>query len=289
MNNSPTRPLRLIVTTRCSARCAHCHHEGLHATVADLDATRFRQEVGTGFFRHFSQVSITGGEPLLHPHIRTIVSHVVSSTAGPVAINTNGLAQPGRLAELLHMGVTAIHVSVHSSYSEVNARIFGVPYDRAKVLRNAEAVIASGVGLYINRVILPGINSEPAEVIDFAEHWVGKGGVRVQLFPNLYEDATANEQVFAGILAEAHHRGYQCQRLDRQHVFDHASRGSFTWTSPCTPEAENPPDYATAAVFMTPRMSLKRMLSPREWPWQASLNRALPASLMATPLAVPCT
>ena len=33
-----------------------------------------------------------------------------------------------------------------------------------------------------------------------------------------------------------------------------------------------------AAVFMTPRMSLKRMLSPREWPWQAGFNHVLPVS-----------
>jgi len=277
-NNFATWPLRQVVTARCSARCAHCHHEGVSVPMADLDADRFRREVGQGFFAHFTQVSITGGEPLLHPDIRAIVRHVTSSSALPVAVNTNGLAHPDCLAGLLKLRLTAVHISVHSSDADVNARVFAMPYDRSRVLHNARAVIDSGVGLCINRVILRGINSEPEEVVDFAEQW-SELGARVRLYPNLYETVSANKQIITGILAEALRLGYRCRCRGRHHHFDHVARGSFTWTSPCTPEAMDPPDYAQAAVFMTPHMGLKRMLSPREWPWEPGFNQALPLAL----------
>jgi molybdenum cofactor biosynthesis enzyme MoaA len=279
MNNLPTRPLRLVATTRCSARCAHCHHEGVTAPMADLDADRFCQEVRQGFFRHFAQVSVTGGEPLLHPEIRKIISHVVSSTQAPVVVNTNGLADADRFAQVLDLGLAAVHVSIHSSHPETNAEVFGVPYDQARVLRNARAILDSGTDLCINRVILAGINSVPAEVVDFTERWSGGVGARVQIFPDLYENDVVNERVFEDILAEARCRGYQYKHHGRHHVVSHSGRGSFTWLSPCTPEAMAPPDYAAAAIFMTPRMALKRMLCSEEWVWEPGFNNTLPLAL----------
>ncbi len=278
------RPLRVVVTTNCNAKCVHCHHEGVAAPMGYLDADRFREQVEPEFFQGFGKVSITGGEPLTHPRIGSIVAHVVSSTDAIVAVNTNGLTHSRRLAELLRLGVREVHVSVHSSHPAVNARVFGIPhYDQARAFRTAEAIVANGADLFVNRVILPGVNAAPAEVVDFAEQWTGERSARVQLFPNLFENAAATEQIFTNILTEARRRGYRCLYRGREHVFDHASRGSFTWVYPCTPEALDPPDYAAAAIFLTPRMGLKRMLSPREWAWRDEFNHKLPASLGCRP------
>jgi len=273
------RPLRMVITQRCNARCRCCHHEGFLSPAADLDADQLRREVTQGFFGQFARVAITGGEPTLHSRIYDIVEHVASSTAVPIAINTNGLVESRRFAKLLRLRIAEVHISIHSLLPEVNARVFGVPYDANSVVDNVGTVIENGVGLCINRMVLAGVNSEPMEVVDFAERWGGEIAARVQLFPDLYETDTAKDHIFASILAEAHRRGYRCRHWGRHRVFQHTTRASFTWTSSCTPEAMNPPDFAAAAVFMTPRLTLKRMLSPEEWPWRPDFNNALPTLL----------
>lgn len=67
--------LNVVTTLRCNFRCAHCIY-GCPVD-ADLDVSRFQATVAALLKRGLSSVTFTGGEPILHRHLGTLVEHAV--------------------------------------------------------------------------------------------------------------------------------------------------------------------------------------------------------------------
>jgi pyruvate formate lyase activating enzyme len=89
----------------CNLRCPYCHNPGLVSPpfpedmipVGELDAFLSRRA------RVLGGVCITGGEPLVHPDIGSLVG-IIRSHGLQVKLDTNGTF-PGRLEELLASGL----------------------------------------------------------------------------------------------------------------------------------------------------------------------------------------
>jgi len=108
----PYRPLmaHLVVTRRCNLSCGYCFEYDKVSEPVPLSALKERidrlAELGTLF------VTVTGGEPLLHPHIAEVVSYVRERGMTP-AMNSNGfLLSRERIEALNTAGLYAIQISV---------------------------------------------------------------------------------------------------------------------------------------------------------------------------------
>jgi MoaA/NifB/PqqE/SkfB family radical SAM enzyme len=108
----PYRPImvHLIVTRRCNLRCGYCYEADRVSPPVSLDQLRERithiQRLGALF------VTLTGGEPLLHPDLPEIVSLVRQCDMIPV-MNTNGyLLTAKRIEALGRAGLFALQISV---------------------------------------------------------------------------------------------------------------------------------------------------------------------------------
>ena len=102
--------LDLLITLRCNARCANCielcnsrDRTGLDYSDSDMTLGQIhnlvRQVRELGVAPLFTTVSVTGGEPLLHPQVEQIVSVLRDGILAPgfaqeMRINTNGLLAP---------------------------------------------------------------------------------------------------------------------------------------------------------------------------------------------------
>jgi MoaA/NifB/PqqE/SkfB family radical SAM enzyme len=108
--------MRLIVTGNCNLDCFYCHNEGQakEDTFAQVDfLTRVIDAVkraGVGV----NEVTISGGEPLLHPRLDEVVA-LAATLCDRVALVTNGvLASPQRVGSLARAGLSKLRLGVDS-------------------------------------------------------------------------------------------------------------------------------------------------------------------------------
>jgi cyclic pyranopterin phosphate synthase len=108
--------MRLIVTAKCNLDCFYCHNEG-----QEKDDSFLELDVISSIARSFGQagvraneVTISGGEPLLHDRLADIVT-VAASFSDAVTMVSNGLlADQRRLAPLVSAGLRKLRLGVDS-------------------------------------------------------------------------------------------------------------------------------------------------------------------------------
>ncbi len=106
------RPLvaHLVVTRRCNLSCGYCFEYDQVSPPVPLEDLRERID-------HLARlrsvlVTLTGGEPLLHPDIAAVVEHVRARGMTPV-MNSNGfLLSRERIARLDRAGLYALQLSI---------------------------------------------------------------------------------------------------------------------------------------------------------------------------------
>ncbi len=173
--------LRLSVTSKCHLRCVYCmpaYGVPLQDATDDWDDQQrvafvrlLRERYG------LTQVRITGGEPLLHRKIVSLVASLKSSIPGiSLAMTTNGrlLYQMG--VDLYRAGLDRLNISLDSLDPACYRRITGATIDH--VLEGMES--ARFVGFpppKINTVVLRGLND--GEIADLA-CWAWKQGSEIR-------------------------------------------------------------------------------------------------------------
>jgi GTP 3',8-cyclase len=108
--------MRLIVTAKCNLDCFYCHNEGQAKEDAFLEldmissVARAVQQVGA----RANEVTISGGEPLLHERLADIVA-IAASFSETVTMVSNGiLVDDHRLAPLVSAGLSKLRLGVDS-------------------------------------------------------------------------------------------------------------------------------------------------------------------------------
>ncbi|MBM4321021.1 MAG: radical SAM protein, partial [Deltaproteobacteria bacterium] len=127
------------LTDRCNLRCAHCYQERFdpqgERPLAELKEMADR--ICAAIPGRPLQVNLTGGEPLLHPHLAELVEHLhLFPGLDEVHLITNGTVAPERL--LRRLGdlprLRWLKVSLESGDAAVNDAIRG-PGNLAQVTR----------------------------------------------------------------------------------------------------------------------------------------------------------
>jgi len=164
------RYLRLSVTDRCNLRCRYCMGaDGLDwiprseiLTWEELERV-VRVAGGLGV----SKVRITGGEPFVR---RGTVDFLARIRRLPgietVCVTTNGVGLAPRVAELAAIGVDGVNLSLDAldreRFQQMTRR------DRlADVLATLDALVASGMRVKVNAVVVAGMNDR--EIVGLAE------------------------------------------------------------------------------------------------------------------------
>ncbi len=112
--------LRVALTERCNLDCFFCHNEGMPnpRRGAALDAGRLSDEQLVAIMNAWTalggaQLNLTGGEPLLHPRLWTILE-AIERRKTRVILNTNGLLAHRLLDRSTLAPLDALFVSLHT-------------------------------------------------------------------------------------------------------------------------------------------------------------------------------
>lgn len=114
----PPRAVRISITDRCDLACVYCRpsrRDGYLPRSHRLAPEAWATLVGALAAKGIRRVRITGGEPLVHPHVVEIVRSVASVPGiEDVALTTNGTRLKALAGPLRRAGLLRVNVSLDS-------------------------------------------------------------------------------------------------------------------------------------------------------------------------------
>jgi cyclic pyranopterin phosphate synthase len=162
----PPRSVRVSVTDRCDFACTYCRPSRSDGYAEKRLMTPAWKTMFEALRRAgVERVRLTGGEPLIHPEIVSIVGHLSSLGFEDLALTTNA-SQLTRLARpLREAGLGRINVSIDTLDPE-RFRAVTRGGELGPVLSGIDAAIAAGFQpIKLNTVVLRGVNDDELESI----------------------------------------------------------------------------------------------------------------------------
>jgi pyruvate-formate lyase-activating enzyme len=149
---SPPRAT-LALLTDCDNRCVFCAPDGLPA-VAPRDFGELDRALASLAAGH-DAVTLTGGEPALHPALPAVVAAARRRGFARVGLQTNGrrLREPGYAAALRDAGLTDIHLSLHGLGPAIHDHHAGVGGSFAEAAEGLAAARAAGLTAVVTTVL----------------------------------------------------------------------------------------------------------------------------------------
>jgi MoaA/NifB/PqqE/SkfB family radical SAM enzyme len=157
----PHRPIvaQIIPTRRCNLSCTYCNEYDAISQPVPLDDLRERidklSQLGTGV------ITLSGGEPLLHPNLFDLVRHIRRRGAIATLITNGSLLTPTVIRRLNAVGLDSLQISIDNVVPDDVSR------KSLKVLE-AKLCALAGLALFdvtVNAVIGAGGHPEDALTI----------------------------------------------------------------------------------------------------------------------------
>jgi MoaA/NifB/PqqE/SkfB family radical SAM enzyme len=142
-----TRPLAvtLAVTAKCQLGCVHCSAAGDGLSREDLSREEIGKVIKESVDLGVTNITFTGGEPLLREDLEELVSLVPRNLAVALVF-TNALAlDDKRAASLREAGTTAVHISLDSPDSEEHDRFRRKPGAFQAVRAGVQSALRAGL------------------------------------------------------------------------------------------------------------------------------------------------
>jgi hypothetical protein len=157
----------LEITDICNLRCEGCYRQHIsgHKSLEEIkEEIRFFKR-----WRNPDNVSIAGGEPLLHPQIMDIVAFIAENRIKPIVL-TNAVKLPEMVKELKKAGVAGftIHIDSHQGRPQWN----GKSEKDLNELRQeyADRVAAEGgMAVIFNSTVYPSTFHQIPDVVRWAQ------------------------------------------------------------------------------------------------------------------------
>jgi len=179
----PMHDLRISVMDRCNFRCPYCMPEatyGEHFTFLRNDERLSFDEIERlcrlAAAQGVSKLRLTGGEPLLRPHLAELVTRLRRLEGiTDLALTTNGVLLARHAAELRDAGLDRVTISLDTLDPALFHRMSGGRGALDDVLAGIEAAQAAGFphGVKLNTVVQRGVNEHT--VIDLVERFRDTG------------------------------------------------------------------------------------------------------------------
>jgi MoaA/NifB/PqqE/SkfB family radical SAM enzyme len=232
MNDNPIAWLE--VTDICNIHCEGCYRQYMtgHKTLEDIK----KEVLAFKKWRNPDNVSIAGGEPLLHPQILEVISFIKAQKIKPIIL-TNGLAlTPELLKKLKEAGLAGftLHIDSHQGRPEWRNKT----EKEMNELRQYYTDMVSKVGglyLVFNSTVYPSSFQEIPDVVKWGQSNLGKvhGLVFITYRTGTTEDSVAltnsGQEVDLGQLS------YSRDKFDEEFV---KSPDVYRIVKSCCPEYE---------------------------------------------------
>lgn len=161
--------IQMLITNKCSTKCIMCDHYKLHnggrdeLSIGEIgNIFSFIKEYGT------KSIIISGGEPLCHPHFRTILT-MAANTGLNIGLLTNGVKADGtsiddNTAKIINDTCSWVQLSIDSLNQMTYQKIRGVDSLGAAMKSYEKLRISGGVNIEICFTIQKANHKEAVEL-----------------------------------------------------------------------------------------------------------------------------
>ena len=167
--------LRISLTDRCNLRCVYCMpKDGLQwqAHADQLSVDEIVRVVESAAYSGVRRVRLTGGEPLVHPHILEVVRRIASvRNIEEVSLTTNAMLLERLAQPLADAGLTRLNISLDTLNRDRFKHITrGGDIDRVwKGIAAAQRAHLAPIKL--NTVIVRGVNDDELSALAWLTTW----------------------------------------------------------------------------------------------------------------------
>lgn len=180
--------LRLSLLNSCNFACEYCTTES-HEQNAELKASELFINEDTLKISTFIQlitaihnlvnlksVRLTGGEPLLYPHLIPLIKEIKELGITDIRLTSNAYYLKNKAKQLKDAGLESINISVDALDPTIFKQISRHPHP-SQVFDGIKAAISSGLKVKLNTVVMRNRNeSQILPLLDYA----GKLGVKIR-------------------------------------------------------------------------------------------------------------
>ena len=221
--------LRISLLNSCNFSCVYCVSEepGNLTTSKPSDSTP-EEPLGVDEFTrliaavhrltHLKSIRLTGGEPLLYPHLFPLVRNIQRIGIEDIRLTTNAFFLKENATKLFDAGVKSVNISVDAVDEDVFSKI-ARHSNTARVFQGIEAAVKTGMNVKLNAVIMRGKNeSQIIPLLDYATRL----GIKVRFLElmkmgHLYHSENglffSEEEIIATI-----QKKYTIERMPRKHA-----------------------------------------------------------------------
>jgi len=167
---SPRHPVlaHIVVTRRCNLSCTYCHEfDDFSKPVPTAEMLRridLLAALGTTF------ITLTGGEPLLHPDLEEIIRRIRHHGIIAVAVTNGYLLTPDRIERLNRAGLDHMQISVDNVHPDE------VSKKSLKVLDQKLRWLAEGAEFQVNiHSVVGACDEHPEDAVAIARRAIGLG------------------------------------------------------------------------------------------------------------------
>ncbi|MFH1113425.1 MAG: SynChlorMet cassette radical SAM/SPASM protein ScmF [Pseudomonadota bacterium] len=180
----PLGRLYFYVTGGCNLRCRHCwiepQYQGEGKSFPFLDVDLFASIIAQAKPLGLLGIKLTGGEPLIHPHILEIL-RIVQERKLELVVETNGTACTREISEhIAACGNAFVSVSLDGVDPAVHEWIRGVKGSRRAALEGIRNLVEAGISPQIIMTVMRRNVGEMEALIRSAET-LGAGSVKFNL------------------------------------------------------------------------------------------------------------
>jgi SynChlorMet cassette radical SAM/SPASM protein ScmF len=181
----PLNQIYFYLTEGCNLKCRHCWIAPKYQTpdnfLTVLDVGLFRSIIEQAIPLGLAGVKLTGGEPLLHPHIRELL-RLIHSKELRLTVETNGTLCTPELAEA--MKATSenpfVSVSLDGADAETHEWVRGVEGCFETALEGVKNLVKAGFRPQVIMTIMRRNRAQMEPVVRLAEE-LGAGSVKFNL------------------------------------------------------------------------------------------------------------
>ncbi len=170
----------LVLTFRCNEACTMCDlpSRAKGAESAEISTETWLRIVDEMADLGVTAMSITGGEPLLHPDFVLIARRIVAHHHLPLVLSSNGLlfADPSMTEAILSVAPTRINISIDADEAALYDRLRGRKgawerlHDALNVLMETRKRIAPNVALNAVCVVSPDNADRLSAIVNHCEN-----------------------------------------------------------------------------------------------------------------------
>jgi len=184
------KDLRVSLTDRCTLRCTYCMPHDFSDWIAKdrhLSKEEIVYIIGIAVDLGITSVRLTGGEPLMHPHIIEIIRKIKELDTPPeLSMTTNGVALAEKSKELKLAGLDRLNISLDTLVPERFKLLTHRPYFDQVISGIQKAHEVGFTTIKINAVLIRGINDD--EVIPLVK-WALESNLNLRFIEQMPLDA----------------------------------------------------------------------------------------------------